>query len=63
MLLNVLAEVVGVLVVGVGPASIILVIGGEVNWRLWNFIEWDIGVLGIAHLFKFDVGHLLVADD
>ena len=63
LLLDVLAEVVGELVVGVGLAGIVLVLRGKVYRRFGDSVERDIGVLGIAYVLKFNVGDLLVADN
>ena len=63
LLLDVLTEVVWELVVGQGPACIVLVFWSKVNGRLRDLVEWNFSVLGVADMFKFNMGYLLVTDN
>ena len=63
LLLDVFAKVVWELVMGVRLASIVLVLRGKICGWLWDSVERNVGVLGIADVLKFNMRDLLVADN
>ena len=63
LLLDVFAKVVWELVMGVRLAGIVLVLRGKICGWLWDSVERNVGVLGIADVLKFNMRDLLVADN